>query len=206
MGIGIWYEMFISDPVAYLFKNADPRGSLRANVSSATVRCLSNMPLGDMLENRHAMSQTVRSEVSPKSQRVGLQARQRLHPQGALPRRGDDPADRGEGRQPAAAGHQRDQAGRREPGEHHHQHRRAAGRRGVCQGRRACARRSSAKRLQQIGQDPRDPRRDVRDPRDAKDRRGRSAHHLHPAEKRTALAAPRRGTPRRTEPAAAEEG
>jgi hypothetical protein len=29
MGIGIWYEMFISDPVAYLFKNADPRGSLR---------------------------------------------------------------------------------------------------------------------------------------------------------------------------------
>ena len=28
MGIGIWYEMFISDPVAYLFKNTDPRGSL----------------------------------------------------------------------------------------------------------------------------------------------------------------------------------
>jgi hypothetical protein len=27
MGIGIWYEMFISDPVSYLFKNADPRGS-----------------------------------------------------------------------------------------------------------------------------------------------------------------------------------
>jgi len=33
MGIGIWYEMFISDPVAFLFKNADPRGSLAANVS-----------------------------------------------------------------------------------------------------------------------------------------------------------------------------
>jgi hypothetical protein len=32
MGIGIWYEMFISDPVSYLFKNADPRGSLAANV------------------------------------------------------------------------------------------------------------------------------------------------------------------------------
>ena len=29
MGIGIWYEMYISDPVAFLFKNADPRGSLR---------------------------------------------------------------------------------------------------------------------------------------------------------------------------------
>ena len=67
MGIGIWYEMFISDPVSYLFKNADPRGSLSANVSSATVRCLSNMPLGDMLETRHTMSQTVRNEVSPKS-------------------------------------------------------------------------------------------------------------------------------------------
>ena len=53
MGIGIWYEMFISDPVAYLFKNADPRGSLAANVSNSTVRCLSNMKLADMLENRH---------------------------------------------------------------------------------------------------------------------------------------------------------
>ena len=73
MGIGIWYEMFISDPVHFLFKNADPRGSLTANVSSATVRCLSNMPLGDMLENRHAMSQTVRAEVSPKSSEWGYQ-------------------------------------------------------------------------------------------------------------------------------------
>ena len=60
MGIGIWSEMQISNPVAYLFKNADPRGSLRANVSSATVRCLSNMRLANMLENRHAMSQAVR--------------------------------------------------------------------------------------------------------------------------------------------------
>ncbi len=71
MGIGVWYEMFISDPVAFLFKNADPRGSLRANVSNATVRCLSNMKLADMLENRHAMSQTVRDEVSPKSNEWG---------------------------------------------------------------------------------------------------------------------------------------
>ena len=71
MGIGIWYEMFISDPVSYLFKNADPRGSLAANVSNATVRCLSNMKLADMLENRHAMSQTVRAEVSPKSHEWG---------------------------------------------------------------------------------------------------------------------------------------
>ncbi len=71
MGIGIWYEMFVSDPVSFLFKNADPRGSLSANVSSATVRCLSNMPLGDMLVNRHTMSQTVRAEVTPKSHEWG---------------------------------------------------------------------------------------------------------------------------------------
>ena len=71
MGIGIWYEMFVGDPVSYLFKNADPRGSLSANVGSATIRSLSNMKLSAMLENRHAMSQTVRNEVSPKSQEWG---------------------------------------------------------------------------------------------------------------------------------------
>jgi regulator of protease activity HflC (stomatin/prohibitin superfamily) len=71
MGIGIWYEMYISDPVSFLFKNTDPRGSLRANVSNATVRCLSNMRLADMLENRHTMSQTVRAEVSDKSHEWG---------------------------------------------------------------------------------------------------------------------------------------
>ncbi|MFQ5419038.1 MAG: SPFH domain-containing protein [Anaerolineae bacterium] len=71
MGIGVWYEMFISDPVAYLFKNTDPRGSLSANVSSATVRMLSNMPLEDMLTTRHVMSRAVRAEVSPKSHEWG---------------------------------------------------------------------------------------------------------------------------------------
>lgn len=71
MGIGVWYEMFISDPVAYLFKNADPRGSLAANVSNSTVRCLSNLKLADMLQDRHAMSQTVRAEVSPQSEEWG---------------------------------------------------------------------------------------------------------------------------------------
>jgi regulator of protease activity HflC (stomatin/prohibitin superfamily) len=71
MGIGIWHEMFISDPVAYLFKNSDPRGSLSANVSNSTVRCLSNMPLGTMMVNRHAMSDNVRDEVSPKSHEWG---------------------------------------------------------------------------------------------------------------------------------------
>lgn len=71
IGIGIWYEMYISDPVAFLFKNADPRGSLAANVSNATVRSLSNMKLAAMLGNRHQMSQVVREEVSPKSHEWG---------------------------------------------------------------------------------------------------------------------------------------
>ena len=71
MGIGVWYEMWISDPVAYLFKNADPRGSLRANVSNATVRNLSNMKLSNMLEDRHSMSTLVRDEVSDKSKEWG---------------------------------------------------------------------------------------------------------------------------------------
>jgi regulator of protease activity HflC (stomatin/prohibitin superfamily) len=67
MGIGVWYEMVISDPIAFLFKNTDPQGSLAANVSNATIRSLSNLPLSEMLENRHQMSQAVRAEVSPKS-------------------------------------------------------------------------------------------------------------------------------------------
>src|SRR5450432_2878417 len=71
MGIGVWYEMFVSDPASFLYKNWDPVGSLRANVSNATVRCLSNMKLADMLETRHAMSQVVREEVSSKSRERG---------------------------------------------------------------------------------------------------------------------------------------
>ncbi len=71
MGIGIWYEMYVSDPVSFLFKNTDPRGSLAANVSNSTVRCLSNLPLADMMVNRHEMSHTVRDEVSPKSHEWG---------------------------------------------------------------------------------------------------------------------------------------
>lgn len=71
MGIGIWYEMYVSDPIAFLFRNADPGGSLAASVSNATIRCLSNMPLQEMLENRHAMSKMVREEVTQQSQEWG---------------------------------------------------------------------------------------------------------------------------------------
>lgn len=73
MGIGVWYEMSVSNPVDYLFRNTDPRGSLRANVRNATVRCLSNMPLQSLLEDRHGMSRKVREEVSPKSDAWGYQ-------------------------------------------------------------------------------------------------------------------------------------
>jgi regulator of protease activity HflC (stomatin/prohibitin superfamily) len=71
MGIGAWYEMRVSNPVAFLFENMDPAGSLQANVANATVRCLSNMPLEQMLTNRHGMSRVVRAEVSPRSESWG---------------------------------------------------------------------------------------------------------------------------------------
>ena len=71
MGIGIWYEMYINDALSYIFRNTDPRGSLAANVGNSTVRCLSNMPLDEMMNNRHKMSKSVRNEVSPKSHEWG---------------------------------------------------------------------------------------------------------------------------------------
>lgn len=71
MGIGVWYEMRVGNPVDYLFRNTDPRGSLRANVRNAAVRSLSNMPLQNLLEDRHSMSRLVREEVSPKSDAWG---------------------------------------------------------------------------------------------------------------------------------------
>lgn len=71
VGIGVWYEMRVSDPVAYLFENTDPEGSLMANVTNTTVRSLSNMPLDSMMQNRHHMSREVRAEVSPKSESWG---------------------------------------------------------------------------------------------------------------------------------------
>jgi regulator of protease activity HflC (stomatin/prohibitin superfamily) len=73
MGVGVWYEMRIKNPVDFIFKNVDPRGSLRANVANATVRSLSNMPLEKLLVDRHEMSRLVRKEVSPKSQEWGYE-------------------------------------------------------------------------------------------------------------------------------------
>lgn len=71
MGVGIWYEMSVSDPVSYLFVNANPEGSLQANVASSTISTLSNLEMEEMLENRHSLSRTVRSAVSPLSEKWG---------------------------------------------------------------------------------------------------------------------------------------
>jgi len=71
MGVGIWYEMRVTDPVAYLFTNANPEGSLQANVTSSTISTLSNLEMEKMLEDRHSLSRTVRKAVSPLSEKWG---------------------------------------------------------------------------------------------------------------------------------------
>ncbi len=71
MGVGIWYEMQVNDPVAYLFRNTNPEGSLQANVASSTVSVLSNLEMEKMLEDRHSLSRTVRGTVSPLSEQWG---------------------------------------------------------------------------------------------------------------------------------------
>jgi regulator of protease activity HflC (stomatin/prohibitin superfamily) len=71
MGIGVWYEMFITDPIAHIFKNVDPEGSLNANVKNATIKSLSNLPLSEMLVKRHQMSKVVREEVTAESTEWG---------------------------------------------------------------------------------------------------------------------------------------
>jgi regulator of protease activity HflC (stomatin/prohibitin superfamily) len=71
MGVGIWYEMQVNDPEAFLFINANPDGSLQANVASSTISTLSNLEMELMLENRHNLSRTVRQAVSPQSEKWG---------------------------------------------------------------------------------------------------------------------------------------
>lgn len=71
MGVGIWYEMQVSDPVAYLFRNANPEASLQANVASSTISTLSNLEMDKMLEDRHQLSRRVRAAVSPLSEQWG---------------------------------------------------------------------------------------------------------------------------------------
>lgn len=72
MGVGIWYERFVTSPEAYLFRNSDPEGSLAANVATAVVKQLSNLKLDVLLEDRDALSRKVREEVSPTSQQWGF--------------------------------------------------------------------------------------------------------------------------------------
>jgi regulator of protease activity HflC (stomatin/prohibitin superfamily) len=72
MGVGIWFEMFVNNPKAFLFQNSDPIGSLKANVATAVVKQLSNLRLEVLLENRDALSRKVREEVSPTSSQWGF--------------------------------------------------------------------------------------------------------------------------------------
>ncbi len=71
MGVGIWYEMQVTDPESYLFRNSNPEASLEANVSSSTISVLSNLEMEKMLEDRHTLSRTVRESVSPLSEKWG---------------------------------------------------------------------------------------------------------------------------------------
>jgi len=71
MGVGIWYEMQVNNPVDYLFINTNPEGSLQANVASSTISALSNLEMETMLENRHSLSRNVRETVSPLSEKWG---------------------------------------------------------------------------------------------------------------------------------------
>ncbi len=71
MGVGLWYEMEVNDPVAYLFINTNPEGSLQANVASSAISTLSNLEMDKMLEDRHSLSRTVRATVSPLSEKWG---------------------------------------------------------------------------------------------------------------------------------------
>jgi len=71
MGVGIWYEMQVTNPADYLFINTNPEGSLQANVASSTISTLSNLEMEKMLEDRHSLSRTVRQAVSPLSEKWG---------------------------------------------------------------------------------------------------------------------------------------
>jgi regulator of protease activity HflC (stomatin/prohibitin superfamily) len=72
MGVGVWFEMYVNDPEAFLFRNSDPIGSLKANVATAVVKQLSNLKLDVLLEDRDALSRKVREEVSPTSTEWGF--------------------------------------------------------------------------------------------------------------------------------------
>ena len=71
-GVGVWFEMYVNDPAAFLFRNSDPMGSLKANVATAVVKQLSNLKLDVLLEDRDALSRKVREEVSPTSSQWGF--------------------------------------------------------------------------------------------------------------------------------------
>src|SRR5262249_61646828 len=71
MALVSWKEMTTSTPRAYLYKHAARRGSRAPTVANPASRSLNTLKRADMLKTRHAMSQTVRAEVSPHSEEWG---------------------------------------------------------------------------------------------------------------------------------------
>ncbi len=104
MGIGIWYEMWISDPVAYPVQEHRP-ARLAARQRQQRHRALPEQhaaggDAGDPAQHEPDGARRSHRQVAG----VGLPAGLGLHPQGALPRCRHDPADRGEGGEPPAPG------------------------------------------------------------------------------------------------------
>jgi hypothetical protein len=71
MGVGIWYEHFVTSPDAYRFRNADLENSLAAHLATAVVKQLSNLQLDVLQEDRNDLSRKVQEEVSPTSKQWG---------------------------------------------------------------------------------------------------------------------------------------
>ncbi|MEJ1973962.1 MAG: DUF2164 family protein [Lacunisphaera sp.] len=119
MGVGIWFEMFVRDPKAYLFQNSDPLGSLKANVATAIVKQLSNLKLDVLLENRDALSRKVREEVTPTSAQWGFGLGSTYIRKVAFRDRGMINEIQRKVVNRLRQGHRRDAAGRRERGRDH---------------------------------------------------------------------------------------
>jgi hypothetical protein len=78
MGIGVWYEMRVSNPVAFLFENMDPAGSLQANVASATVAASAICPRTHA--DQPARNEPAGARRSRRGPRAGVSTGLDLHP------------------------------------------------------------------------------------------------------------------------------
>jgi len=72
MGIGIWYEMWISDPLVPVQEHRSARLAARQR-QQLHGPLPEQHAVAEMLQTRHNMSQTVRAEVTGKSTEWGYQ-------------------------------------------------------------------------------------------------------------------------------------